>query len=113
MSLHDEPSNLDFFIAEITGSAESTHAGLQHQVPFRIHHHLYSKLCAIIALAEANNSARSKRPPSRNAVLNDLLTIALDQVYSKVPESDLLNLRDLEAMFSSNNLKYEEDKKND
>jgi len=106
MSLQDEPSNLDFFIAEITGSAESNHFGVQHQVPFRIHHHLYAKLCAVIAMGAAHKSSRSKRANSRNAVLNDLLQIALDQVYSKIPESDLSNLKDFESRFLTGNLKY-------
>lgn len=112
MSLQDEPSNLDFFIAEITGSAESEYFGVQHQVPFRIHHHLYAKLQAIIALAQANNKARSKRANSRNAVLNDLLQIALEQVYLNVPDSDLANLEELERHFLNGSMKYteEEDK---
>jgi hypothetical protein len=109
MNHQDEPSNLDFFIAEITGSAESNYFGVQHQVPFRIHHHLYAKLSAIIALADANKPARSKRANSRNAVLNDLLQIALDQVYSKVSDSDLANLKDLESNFLTGTLKYIEE----
>lgn len=109
MSLQDEPSNLDFFIAEITGSAESEYSGVQHQVPFRIHHHLYAKLSAVIALAQANNKTRSKRANSRNAVLNDLLQIALEQVYSNVPESDLENLKELEEKFFTGFFKHIED----
>lgn len=107
-----KPSNLDLFIAEVTGSGESVYSGVQHQVPFRIHAHLYSKVQALMALSQAHNQARSKRANSRNAFLNDLLQIALDEVYSSIPDDDLENLRNLEAQFSTGAMKYvDEDEK--
>lgn len=107
-----KPSNLDLFIAEVTGSGESIYSGAQIQVPFRIHSHLYYKLQALMALSHAHNQARSKRANSRNAFLNDLLQIALDEVYSNIPDEDLNNLVELESQFLTGSLKYlEEDDK--
>jgi hypothetical protein len=104
-----KPSNLDLFIAEVTGSGESVYSGVQIQVPFRIHSHLYYKLQALMALSHAHNQARSKLANSRNAFLNDLLQIALDDVYSNISDDDLDQLIHFETQFAIGSLKYLED----
>ena len=66
-----EPTNLDLFVAELKKTGRSSYHGAYFQVPFRIQLHLHAK---VESLAKHLNS-------SRNKVLNDLLAIALDQVY--------------------------------
>lgn len=66
-----EPTNLQLFVAELKKTGRSNYHGAYFQVPFRIQYHLHAK---VEALSKHLNS-------SRNKVLNDLLAIALDQVY--------------------------------
>jgi hypothetical protein len=79
-----EPTRLQMLVAEINNRGTSDYHGAYKQVPFRIQPHLYAKLTAVVALIESNQKT------SRNKVLNDLLEIALDQVYNSL-SPDLQN----------------------
>jgi len=101
-----EPSNLDVFIAEITGNGESDYIGVQHQVPFRIQGHLYAQLTSIMALYEMRANDKGRRPSSRNKVLNDLLAISLDAVLSKLSPEDKDYFEQFYSTASAGALRY-------
>lgn len=101
-----EPSNLDAFVAEITGNAESDYIGVQHQVPFRIQGHLYAQLTSVMALYEMRANEKGRRPSSRNKVLNDLLAISLDAVLAKLSPEDLAFFEQFYSPASAGALKY-------
>ena len=69
-----DPTNLQIFVSELKKTGRSNYHGAYFQVPFRIQYHLPAR---VEALAKHLNG-------SRNKVLNDLLAIALDQVYQSL-----------------------------
>lgn len=69
-----EPTNLQLFVAELKKTGRSSYHGAYFQVPFRVQMHLHAK---VEALTKHLGSTRNK-------VLNDLLSIALDQVYQSL-----------------------------
>lgn len=87
------PSKLDTLVAEISGTAESEYIGLYKQIPFRVRLSLFARLSALHTVQNSHN----KTP--RNALLNDLLEIAMDQVMSKLDEETLEGLGHLEAQY--------------
>jgi hypothetical protein len=103
-----EPSNLDVFIAEITGNGESDYIGVQHQVPFRIQGHLYAQLTSIMGIYDMRAREKGRRSSSRNKVLNDLLAISLDAVLSKLGSEDLAIFEQLYSTASAGALRYVE-----
>jgi len=70
-----EPTKLQMLLAEVNKTATSDFVGVYKQVPFRITASSYARLTALHTYMEV----------SRNKVLNDLLDIALDEVFSKFP----------------------------
>jgi hypothetical protein len=83
-----EPSNLQMFIAQITGRGESNYAGVEQQLSLRVQGHLYAKLTAVTALQELHANQKGLRVASRNKILNELLAIAFDAVYDSLTEED-------------------------
>lgn len=71
---NQEPTKLQMLLAEINKTGTSDFVGVYKQVPFRIALSPYARLTALVKYMES----------SRNKVLNDLLEIALDQVYSNL-----------------------------
>jgi hypothetical protein len=102
------PSNLDMFVAELTGNAESNYIGIQHQVPFRIDGHQYAKLNTLISLYDMHARERGRRAPSRNKVLNDLLAISIDAVLAKLGDHDKVFFDEIYSKFSIGVLRYVE-----
>jgi hypothetical protein len=81
-------SNLDMFVAEITGNSESSYSGVELQVSLRIQSHINAQLTAIMALYDMHAREKGRRPSSRNTVLNELLAIALDAVVTRLNHDD-------------------------
>ncbi|MEQ1321851.1 hypothetical protein ABLU32_22670, partial [Acinetobacter guillouiae] len=63
------------------------------QIPFRVRLPLFARLSALHTIQNSHN----KTP--RNALLNDLLEIAMDQVMFKLDEETLEALGHLEAQY--------------
>lgn len=91
-----EPTKLQILVSEINGTAESEYVGLYKQIPFRVQMNLFARLSA---LHELQNS-HTKTP--RNALLNDLLDIAMDQVISQLDPETLQALDHLESQYYEN-----------
>lgn len=104
-----EPSNLDMFVAEITGNADSDYNGVQRQVPFRIQGHLYAKLTALMGIYDMHAREKGRRSSSRNKVLNDLLAISLDAVLSRLGTEDMQVFEQLHCHASDGALVYLEE----
>lgn len=104
-----EPSNLDMFIAEITGNGNSNFSGSEHQVSFRIQGHLHAQLTTIMSIYDMHAREKGRRAPSRNNVLNDLLGIALEAVYSRLGSDDKQHFDEIYRTASVGMLRYVED----
>ncbi|HCV3155942.1 TPA: hypothetical protein OV529_003472 [Acinetobacter baumannii] len=102
-----EPTKLQMLVAEINGTAESGYVGLYKQIPFRVQIQLFARLSA---LHELQNS-RVKTP--RNALLNDLLDIAMDQVISNLDPDTVEALGHLEAQYYENLSQFDSGELND
>jgi hypothetical protein len=77
-----EPTKLALFVAEVKGTAESEYFGLSKQIPLRLQFDLFASVMALHTLISENQ----KTP--RNKVLNDLVSIAVDEVVEKLdPET--------------------------
>lgn len=70
-----ELSKLNQFMLEVSHSGKSEYSGAYKQIPLRLRFISNSKL---VALSGILNGA------SKNKILNDLIEIALDQVYEKM-----------------------------
>lgn len=102
-----EPTKLQMLVAEINGTAESEYVGLYKQIPFRVQIQLFARLSA---LHELQNS-HAKTP--RNALLNDLLDIAMDQVISNLDPETVETLGHLEAQYYENLSQFDSGELND
>ncbi|MCE6009392.1 hypothetical protein [Acinetobacter soli] len=91
-----EPTKLQILVAEINGTAESEYVGLYKQIPFRVQMNLFARLSALHDL----QNSHTKTP--RNALLNDLLDIAMDQVISQLDPETLQALEHLESQYHEN-----------
>ena len=97
-----EPTRLQMLVAEINNRGTSDYHGAYKQVPFRIQPLLYAKLTAVVGLIEANQKT------SRNKVLNDLLEVALDQVYASLSPEMQKAFDDLFSLSVTGALEYVE-----
>ena len=102
MSESTEPTRLQMLVAEINNRATSEYHGAYKQVPFRIQPHLYAKLTAVVGLIEISQKT------SRNKVLNDLLEVALDQVYASLSPEVQGHFDELYSMAFTGALDYVE-----
>lgn len=83
----NEPSNLDVLVAEIQNqSNKSEVVGTYHQVPFRIYHWNFVKLESL---------KKQLGNPTRNKLLNQLLEIALDEVFKKLEKNSPEQLKEI------------------
>ncbi|WEI20668.1 hypothetical protein PY247_23665 (plasmid) [Acinetobacter proteolyticus] len=102
-----EPNKLQMLVAEINGTAESEYIGLYKQIPFRVQIRLFARLSALHDLQNRN----AKTP--RNALLNDLLEIAMDQVISSLDEDTNMALDHLEEQYYENLSQFDSGELND
>lgn len=102
-----EPTKLQMLVAEINGTAESEYVGLYKQIPFRVLINLFARLSA---LHDMQNS-HAKTP--RNALLNDLLDIAMDQVISNLDPDVVEALEYREAEYYENLSQFDSGELND
>lgn len=102
-----EPTKLEMLAAEINGTATSEYVGLYKQIPFRVRLDLFARLSA---LHEIQNM-HSKTP--RNALLNDLLDIAMDQVIDKLDSETTEHLERLEAEYHQHLSQFDSGELND
>lgn len=91
-----DPTKLQMLVAEISGTAESDFIGVYKQIPFRVKLHLFARLSALHDF----QNLKQKKP--RNALLNDLLDIALDEVISELHPQIQEELGQLEAQYYQN-----------
>ena len=96
-----EPTKLEMLAAEINGTATSEYVGLYKQIPFRVRLDLFARLSA---LHEIQN-VHAKTP--RNALLNDLLDIAMDMVIDKLDDETAQHLERLEAEYNHHLSEFE------
>lgn len=105
----NEPSNLDMFIAQVTGNGDTDFLGVEHQISLRVNGHIHARLTAIMSIYDMYAREKGRRAPSRNNVLNDLLSIALDAVYSRLPDDDKERFDQLYSPASFGVLRYVEE----
>lgn len=105
----NQPSNLDMFMAQVTGNGDTDFLGVEHQISLRINGHLHAQITAIMAIYDMYAREKGRRAPSRNNVLNDLLSIALDAVYSRLSDDDRKYFDELYSPASFGALRYVED----
>lgn len=105
----NEPSNLDMFMAQVTGNGDTDFLGVEHQISLRINGHLHAQITAIMGIYDMYAREKGRRAPSRNNVLNDLLSIALDAVYSRLGDDDRKIFDQLYSPASFGALRYVED----
>jgi hypothetical protein len=73
-----EPTNLQVFMGEVNKTAKTETIGVYHQVPFRMSTWNFERL----------EGLRNYMSEPRNKVLNSLIEIALDQVFSELEKGD-------------------------
>lgn len=84
----NEPRELDFLVAQIKAKDHTitNTMGVTHQVPFRIFQWNYERLEAL---------RRHIGNPTRNKLLNNLLEIALEEVFSELEKSNPEQLKEI------------------
>lgn len=92
----NEPTKLQQLVSQISGKSISEYIGVYKQIPFRVELQHFARLSA---LHEIQNS-HSKVP--RNALLNDLLSIAMDEVISQLDPDVLQHLQAIESEYLDN-----------
>ena len=102
-----EIKKLQMLVAEINGTAESEYIGLYKQIPFRVKIDLFAKLSALHDLQN-----RSSKTP-RNALLNDLLEIAIDQVVGELDEETFQAYEHLESGYYQHLSEFDSGELND
>lgn len=102
-----EPTKLEMLAAEINGTATSEYVGLYKQIPFRVRLDLFARLSA---LHEIQN-VHAKTP--RNALLNDLLDIAMEQVIERLDPETTEHLERLEAEYHAQLSQFDSGELND
>lgn len=107
VDIMNKPTKLQMLVAEINGTAESEYIGVYKQIPFRVQLQLFARLSA---LHEMQNM-HGKTP--RNALLNDLLDIALDQVIGQLDADTVEHLDRLEAEYYQNLSQFDSGELND
>lgn len=105
----NEPSNLDMFMAQVTGNGDTDFLGVEHQISLRVNGHIHARLTAIMSIYDMYAREKGRRAPSRNNVLNDLLSIALDAVYSRLSDDDKERFDQLYSPASCGALRYVEE----
>jgi hypothetical protein len=103
----NKPTKLQMLVAEINGTAESQYIGVYKQIPFRVQLHLFARLSALHDL----QNTHGKTP--RNALLNDLLDIALDVVIYKLDPDTVEALGHMEAEYYENLSQFDSGELND
>lgn len=83
----NDPKELDILVSQIKARTYKTETlGVTHQVPFRIYKWNFEKVEAL--KAHLGN-------PTRNKLLNQLLEIALEEVFKKLEENDPEQLKEI------------------
>ena len=83
----NDPKELDILVSQIKARTYNTETlGVTHQVPFRIYQWNFEKVEAL--KAHLGN-------PTRNKLLNQLLEIALEEVFKKLEENDPEQLKEI------------------
>lgn len=83
-----DPTELDILIAQIKAKDHriTDTFGVAHQVPFRIFQWNYERLEAL---------RRHIGKPTRNKLLNNLLEVALEQVFSELEKTNPEQLKEI------------------
>lgn len=105
----NEPSSLDMFMAQVTGTGDTDFLGTEHQISLRVNGHIHAQITAVMAIYDMYAREKGRRAPSRNNVLNDLLSIALEAVYSRLNDDDKKTFDQLYSPASFGSLRYVED----
>ena len=84
----DEPTELQILIAQIKAKDHriTDACGVAHQVPFRIFQWNYERLEAL---------RRHIGKPTRNKLLNNLLEVALEQVFTELEKTNPEQLKEI------------------
>ncbi len=104
-----EPTSLDLLVAEVKGVASSEYNGLFKQIPLRLELPIFAKVDALHTLISQNQKC------PRNKVLNDLITVAIDQVMAQLDEDTVFRINQIASrtyddlsVFGSGDLSDEE-----
>ncbi|WP_308655612.1 hypothetical protein, partial [Acinetobacter junii] len=85
----NEPTSLDILVAEVKGVATSEYTGLFKQIPLRLELPIFAKVDALHTLISQNQKC------PRNKVLNDLITVAIDQVMAQLDEDTVFRINQI------------------
>lgn len=88
-----EPTKLQMFVAEVQGTADSEYIGLSKQIPLRLQMDLLASVMALNTLM----SERQKTP--RNKVINDLVSIAVEQVVESLDRETLEKFQNISSHY--------------
>lgn len=91
-----ELSNLQQFLIELNHSGKSEYNGALKNIALRLRFVSSAKVDALTAMLGSG--------ASRNKVLNDLIEIALDEVYSKLSPEQKAHLDELESLTLADSL---------
>lgn len=109
ISKSNEPSNLDMFMAQVTGTGETDFLGTEHQISLRVNGHIHAQITAIMGIYDMHAREKGRRAPSRNNVLNDLLSIDFEAIYSRLGDDDRQCFDQLFSPACSGALRYVEE----
>lgn len=87
----NEPTNLQLLVAEVKKSASSSYQGGYIQVPFRVELSSYTRLEALVKHTGS----------SRNKIMNDLLRIGLESLYSSLDDKTIKTIFNVESAITS------------
>jgi hypothetical protein len=101
-----ELSNLSQFMIELKHSGTSEYHGAYKQIPLRLRFVSNARVTALTSMFEG---------ASKNKILNDLIEIALDQVYEKMTDDQKAIYEEIQSFTLADTLKSAEsgDEKND
>ena len=101
-----ELSNLSQFMIELQHSGTSEYHGAYKQIPLRLRFVSNARVTALTSMFSG---------ASKNKILNDLIEIALDQVYSKMTDEQKAKFQEIESFTLADTIKIVEsgDEKDD
>lgn len=101
-----ELSNLSQFMIELQHSGKSEYHGAYKQIPLRLRFVSNARVTALTSMFEG---------ASKNKILNDLIEIALDQVYEKMTDEQKAVYEEIQSLTLADTIKSVEsgDEKDD
>lgn len=91
-----ELSNLSQFMIELKHSGTSEYHGAYKQIPLRLRFVSNARVTALTSMFEG---------ASKNKILNDLIEIALDQVYEKMTDEQKSVYQEIQSLTLADSIK--------